>query len=273
MTATRRVLCLCGSLRRVSSNRAALEAARELAGLDVWSPPGAPSLHDTSSPHDPLPPFDTASPFDTPSPQRLPTAEGLVKLGSSAFGGTEPKALDDSLRSPLRGQPSAVQGAQGPLLSCFRRNDGWVMLDLQLYDGMAALPLFNPDDEVGPLPAPVLALREAVGQADALLVACPEYAHGVPGAFKNLLDWLVGSLEFPGKPVLLLNASARGSYHAQEALAEILRTMSAALLTSAPVPVALPGAGCTVERVLADVERCAELRVALDILAEIPPHP
>jgi len=224
MTATRRVLCLCGSLRRVSSNRAALEAARALAGLDARSLLGASLLHDTPSPH------------NTPSPQR--------KLGSSAFGGTEPKALD----------------------SCFRRNDGWVMLDLQLYDGMAALPLFNPDDEADPLPAPVQALREAVGQADALLVACPEYAHGVPGAFKNLLDWLVGSLEFPGKPVLLLNASARGSYHAQEALAEILRTMSAKLLSARPCPVALPGAGCTAEQVLAHAERRAELQVALDVL-------
>lgn len=177
MNTPRRVLCLCGSLRRVSSNRAALEAARRLA-------------------------------------------------------------------------PAS--------------------LDLALYDGLAALPLFNPDDEVDPLPPAVLALREAVGRADALLVACPEYAHGVPGAFKNLLDWLVGSVEFPGKPVLLLNASARGSHHAQEALAEILRTMSAELLTTRPMPVALPGAGCTVEQVLDSTERCAELRAAMDCLKAGP---
>jgi NAD(P)H-dependent FMN reductase len=174
MSAARRVLCLCGSLRRVSSNRAALEAARQLA-------------------------------------------------------------------------PAS--------------------LELAMYDDLATLPLFNPDDERDPLPPSVLALREAVGQADALLIACPEYAHGVPGAFKNLLDWLVGSLEFPGKPVLLLNASARGSYHAQEALAEILRTMSAELLSTQPFPVALPGAGCTTEQILVSTERCAELRVALGHLA------
>lgn len=174
MSAPRRVLCLCGSLRRISSNRAALEAARQLA-------------------------------------------------------------------------PAS--------------------LELALYDGLAALPLFNPDDERDPLPPAVLALREAVGRADALLIACPEYAHGVPGAFKNLLDWLVGSLEFPGKPVLLLNASARGSHHAQQALAEILRTMSAELLSTQTMPVALPGAGCGSAQVLAAAERCAELRVALDRLA------
>jgi NAD(P)H-dependent FMN reductase len=144
-------------------------------------------------------------------------------------------------------------------------------LKLVLYDGLGSLPLFNPDDEADAVPASVQALREAVGRADALLIACPEYAHGVPGAFKNLLDWLVGSLEFPGKPILLLNTAARGSYHAQEALAEILTTMSAQLLTSQPVPVALPGAGCTAAQVLASAERCTELCTALDVLlTEIP---
>jgi chromate reductase len=144
-------------------------------------------------------------------------------------------------------------------------------LELAGYAGLGALPLFSPDADVEPLPASVLALREAVGRADALLIACPEYAHGVPGAFKNLLDWLVGSLEFPGKPVLLLNTAARGSYHAQEALDEILHTMSAQLLTTQPCVVSLPGAGCTTAQVLASAERCAELRAALAILVEALP--
>ncbi|CAM5605969.1 NADPH-dependent FMN reductase [Rhodanobacter lindaniclasticus] len=144
-------------------------------------------------------------------------------------------------------------------------------LELDLYAGLGTLPLFDPDADVDPLPPAVLALRAAVGRADALLIACPEYAHGVPGAFKNLLDWLVGSLEFPGKPVLLLNTAARGSYHAQEALAEILATMSADLLAAQPVMVALPGAGCSAAQVLASAARCEELRAALDVLAEALP--
>ncbi|MGN2244399.1 NADPH-dependent FMN reductase [Frateuria sp. GZRR33] len=136
-------------------------------------------------------------------------------------------------------------------------------LDLVFYGGLGALPLFNPDVEALALPPEVLALREAVGQADALLIACPEYAHGVPGAFKNLLDWLVGSLEFPGKPVALLNASGRGSHHAQDALEEILRTMSARVLGGASGTVALPGAGCSRDEVLSSPERCAELHSLL----------
>lgn len=140
--------------------------------------------------------------------------------------------------------------------ACERTPPGLV---LTLYRGLGELPLFNPDDEVAPLPPSVRALRTAVGASDALLIACPEYAHGVPGAFKNLLDWLVGSLEFPGKPVALVNTSGRGSQHAQVALREILRTMSAQLLDTVSCTVPLAGAGCTAAQVLAQPERCAEL--------------
>jgi chromate reductase len=140
-------------------------------------------------------------------------------------------------------------------------------LELELYAGLGSLPLFNPDDEVEPLPATVQVLRSAVGRSDALLITCPEYAHGVPGAFKNLLDWLVGSLEFPGKPVALLNTSGRGSFHAQAALREILGTMSAQLLESVCMTVPLAGTGCEVGAILGNAARCAELRGVLAALA------
>jgi NAD(P)H-dependent FMN reductase len=140
-------------------------------------------------------------------------------------------------------------------------------LRLTVYDGLASLPLFNPDDEMEALPASAAALRQLVGGSDALLIACPEYAHGVPGPFKNLLDWLVGSLEFPDKPVVLWNASARGSHHAQDALREILRTMSARLLEPPSVTIPLPGAGCEEGDVLADPSQVALVRGSLDALA------
>ncbi|MBS0514553.1 MAG: NAD(P)H-dependent oxidoreductase [Proteobacteria bacterium] len=140
-------------------------------------------------------------------------------------------------------------------------------LDLELYRGMAELPAFNPDTEALALPEPVARLRARVATADALLIACPEYAHGVPGAFKNLLDWLVGGVEFPHKPVLTLNISVRGSHHAQDALLEVLRTMSACLLSPEPLIVALPASGCSVADVLADPRRCAEIEAALSLLS------
>lgn len=140
-------------------------------------------------------------------------------------------------------------------------------MELRVYDGMGALPLFNPDDEAASVPGVVTALREEVGASDALLIACPEYAHGVPGPFKNLLDWLVGSLEFPDKPIALWNASARESHHAQDALREILATMSARLVEAACATVPLPGAGCDVEDILGDPAQSDRIGLALEALA------
>ncbi|VVD82517.1 NADPH-dependent FMN reductase [Pandoraea terrigena] len=102
---------------------------------------------------------------------------------------------------------------------------------IEAYDEIGELPHFNPDLEAN-LPVRIVDLRARVGQADALLIACPEYARGIPGSFKNLLDWLVGSLEFPGKPVAMINTSPRAS-DAQAALKLVLETMSATLVQDA----------------------------------------
>ena len=53
------------------------------------------------------------------------------------------------------------------------------------YRGLAELPAFNPDLDVEPLPAAVAALRAEIAAADGLLISCPEYARGIPGAFKH----------------------------------------------------------------------------------------
>lgn len=97
-----------------------------------------------------------------------------------------------------------------------------------LYAGLGDLPHFNPDldDEDGVAPVEVRELRELLIGADGILISCPEYAHGVPGAFKNLLDWLVSTGELAGKPVALLNASPAGGQYAQAALLETLHMMN-----------------------------------------------
>ena len=79
------------------------------------------------------------------------------------------------------------------------------------FEGMAALPHFNPDDDHDPLPAPVAALRDAIREADALLVCTPEYAGDMPGSFKNLLDWTVGGMETVDKPAAWINISTSPS--------------------------------------------------------------
>src|SRR5271166_2267152 len=100
-----------------------------------------------------------------------------------------------------------------------------------VYGELADLPPFNPDDDVEdrPKPKPVETLRALVGASDALVIAAPEYAHGLPGVLKNALDWLVASETFAGKPMALINASPR-AFHAQASLRETLATMAARIL-------------------------------------------
>ncbi|MEP7044914.1 MAG: NADPH-dependent FMN reductase [Dokdonella sp.] len=135
-------------------------------------------------------------------------------------------------------------------------------LEVVLCEGLGEMPSFNPDRDDDAPPAQVAALRAAVGASDGLLIACPEYAHGVPGAFKNALDWLVGSWEFPNKPIALFNASPRAS-HAQAALREILTTMSARLVEEASLSLSLLGCDLDADGIVADENLAAPIRSAL----------
>jgi len=121
---------------------------------------------------------------------------------------------------------------------------------LQIFNGVGELPLFNPDLEAQ-MPPQVIALHSAVAAADALLVASPEYAHGVTGSIKNTLDWLVSFEPFVGKPVAVLNASPR-AHHADAALRETLKTMSAVVIEAASVSIPLLGAHLTEDGMVQD---------------------
>jgi NAD(P)H-dependent FMN reductase len=101
---------------------------------------------------------------------------------------------------------------------------------VEIYDGLATLPHFSPDLDVDPLPPAVAALRAAVGASDGLVIATPEYAHGMPGALKNALDWLVSATEPIGLPVVLVSASPGGAAHAHAQFSEVLRTMNLRLV-------------------------------------------
>ena len=114
-------------------------------------------------------------------------------------------------------------------------------MEVALFRSVGELPLFNPDLEPR-VPPSVVALRNKVAAADALLIASPEYAHGVTGTMKNTLDWLVSFEPFVCKPVAVFNASPRAR-HADAALRETLKTMSAVIVEDASVTIPLLGAG------------------------------
>lgn len=111
-----------------------------------------------------------------------------------------------------------------------------------LYDGLGALPHFNPDDDADPLPPAVAELRTLVHGADALVFCTPEYAGVLPGSLKNLLEWLIGDGDARSlyrKPVAWINASPRGAADAHDSLRKVLGYADATLLddVSAQIPV------------------------------------
>ncbi|MBV8474169.1 MAG: NAD(P)H-dependent oxidoreductase [Hyphomicrobiales bacterium] len=137
-------------------------------------------------------------------------------------------------------------------------------VEVIVYRDLGRLPAFNPDeDEEGRLPPEVEALRTLVRQSDGVAIAAPEYAHGVPGALKNALDWLVASDAVPGKPFVLLNAAPR-AFHAQSALRETLATMSARLVPEAFVTLPLAGRAIDARQIIGDPRLARALREGLE---------
>ena len=134
--------------------------------------------------------------------------------------------------------------------------------------GLGDLPLFNPDLEAHE-PLSVARLRHDIARADALLIASPEYAHGVSGVMKNALDWMVASGVFVDKPVVLWNASPRAS-HALAALHETLTVMSSRLIDAASLALLIkaPEAGATPVNPNPEAMRQALLALYDSLLAE-----
>jgi len=137
-----------------------------------------------------------------------------------------------------------------------------------LYEGLAGLPHFNPDDDVDPLPAPVAALRAAIERAAGMLICAPEYAGTLPGSFKNLLDWTVGGVEISDKPVAWVNAAAPGRGEGAEAtLRSVLDYTGARVVPAACVKVPVERGTVGEDGLIADAEVRRRLAEVLTLLA------
>jgi chromate reductase len=108
-------------------------------------------------------------------------------------------------------------------------------VDLELYEGLKAVPVYDQDNDIEPAPAPVAELRAAIEEADAVLIATPEYNGSFPGQLKNALDWAsrpVGQSSLKGKPVAVVGASTGmfGAVWAQADLRRVLKTIGATVV-------------------------------------------
>ena len=99
---------------------------------------------------------------------------------------------------------------------------------------IADIPLYNADLETAAFPAAVAALKDKIAAADGLLLVTPEYNNGIPGVFKNAIDWLSrppadAPRVFGGKPVALIGASPSrfGTLLSQTGWLPVLRTLGA----------------------------------------------
>jgi chromate reductase, NAD(P)H dehydrogenase (quinone) len=131
-----------------------------------------------------------------------------------------------------------------------------------VYRGLGALPHFNPDLDNDLLHGPVPELRSQLRNSDGILFSTPEYAHGIPGALKNALDWMVGSGELYDKPVALFNTSSRAIY-AQASLTGTLKVMAARLISEAFITVPLLGRNLSKDSIVSDPELSRMIRSAL----------
>lgn len=85
-------------------------------------------------------------------------------------------------------------------------------------------------------PPPTVAIfLHQLQQADGVLICIPEYAFGVPGAFKNALDWTVGGGEFSQKPVAYITAASVGE-KAHESLGHIFTAMGSTITGNLRIP-------------------------------------
>jgi chromate reductase, NAD(P)H dehydrogenase (quinone) len=148
-------------------------------------------------------------------------------------------------------------------------------MEVQLYD-IGPLPFYNADVEARGDPESVAAFKAAIRAADGLLIATPEYNHGVPGVLKNALDWASRphrASPLDCKPVAIMGATAgRGStFQAQAQVREAL--VYAGSCTLAQPELSLSRAGAAFDDALqlvqlTDADTRSALHELLDAFAQ-----
>ena len=94
------------------------------------------------------------------------------------------------------------------------------------------IPLYDGDVEAGGVPEGVTALKDAIAQADGVIIATPEYNRSIPGVLKNALDWVSRKPSpLPGTPCAVVSASpgGGGASMAQPVVKMVLHTLGADL--------------------------------------------
>ena len=144
--------------------------------------------------------------------------------------------------------------------------------ELSTFERLAEIPPYSEDAESRPVPGAVRELREAIRDADAVLVATPEYNHSLPGQLKNALDWAsrpAGESALKGKPAAAIGASKSmfGAVWAQAEMRKVLAAMGGRVV-EAELPVAQAHEQLVDGRLELAPEQAAQLEEILGELIE-----
>jgi NAD(P)H-dependent FMN reductase len=82
--------------------------------------------------------------------------------------------------------------------------------NITVFTQLKDLPHFDPELSLHHPPELVIAFREAIANADAILICTPEYVFSIPSGLKNAIEWCVATTVFSDKPTGLITASADG---------------------------------------------------------------
>ncbi|HET6449074.1 MAG TPA: NADPH-dependent FMN reductase [Conexibacter sp.] len=144
------------------------------------------------------------------------------------------------------------------------------------WDRVAELPAYDEDLDLLPAPEPVRALRAAIADADAILIATPEYNGSLPGALKNALDWASrphATNPLRDKPAAVLGASTGlfGAVWAQAEARKVLRTIGARIVER-ELPVGQADEAWEPDGALRDPELQAALaEIVGELVAQVAP--
>ncbi len=94
----------------------------------------------------------------------------------------------------------------------------------QIFEDIASLPHFNPDDDTEVVNETVEDFRNQIRIADGLVICTPEYVFSLPGSLKNAIEWLVSTTILSHKPGALITASTSGE-EAHKSLQLIMKTL------------------------------------------------
>jgi len=124
----------------------------------------------------------------------------------------------------INGSASENSANQKLIDNFIRQTKEW--FNVIVFNGLKTLPHFDPELSIKNTPQIILDLRDAIQQADGILICTPEYVFSIPSGLKNAIEWCVSTTVFSDKPVGIITASASGQ-KGHEELQLIMKTVMA----------------------------------------------